>query len=303
MFEINSFSQGLAQLLTAGFLALSVLLALTKAANCTWISWTFACACGLFAHRLTLTGLSFMTIFATVYRVARQSKLPHRGRCGVCGFLTLLGILFYLHLVPGFDNWCWLSLGPFSFDSQPLKTYINLDKVLAGVVFLSGLPRENRIALTSRRAFQRWLVASFLAIGSIVLTSQALGYVRLDLKWRGFMPLWLLLNLIFVVIPEEGFYRGYLLRELGDLLPRSRWTPHLAVLISGSIFGFQHAVIALIFQSRHSQASLKFGVLATLAGIGYGYAARASQSLYGAIGAHFALNALHLVAFSYPALR
>jgi membrane protease YdiL (CAAX protease family) len=63
------------------------------------------------------------------------------------------------------------------------------------------------------------------------------------------------------------------------------------VAIAGALFGLAHAA-----------GGLWYVVLATAAGIGYGWIFFRTRSLAAAIAAHAGLNTVHFFLFTYPAL-
>jgi hypothetical protein len=119
----------------------------------------------------------------------------------------------------------------------------------------------------------------------------ALGYVRPDVKWTPLTPWFLALNLLFTCVTEEAFFRGFVLGGLARGMARWRYGTFVAVVVSTVLFGLAHA--------RGGPALV---VLAALAGLGYAAAYLRSGRIEGAILTHFALNAVHFVAFTYPAL-
>jgi membrane protease YdiL (CAAX protease family) len=61
-------------------------------------------------------------------------------------------------------------------------------------------------------------------------------------------------------------------------------------------------VSTVLFGLAHARGGPGLVVLAALAGLGYAAAYLRSGRIEGAILTHFALNAVHFVAFTYPAL-
>jgi membrane protease YdiL (CAAX protease family) len=59
---------------------------------------------------------------------------------------------------------------------------------------------------------------------------------------------------------------------------------------------------ALLFGLAHARGGAPLVLLATVAGLFYGAAYLRARRIEGAILTHFALNAVHFLAFSYPAL-
>ncbi len=62
------------------------------------------------------------------------------------------------------------------------------------------------------------------------------------------------------------------------------------------------AVAAVLFGLRHYMGGINYILLATVAGIGYGWAYRHTGRMEASILTHFSLNSLHFLLFTYPAL-
>ena len=56
----------------------------------------------------------------------------------------------------------------------------------------------------------------------------------------------------------------------------------------------------MLFGLAHAGGGLVLIVVAALAGIGYGLAYAATRRLEASVAAHFTLNSLHFLAFTYP---
>jgi hypothetical protein len=119
----------------------------------------------------------------------------------------------------------------------------------------------------------------------------ALGVVRPDVKWTALTPWFLANNLLITCVTEEAFFRGFLLGGMVRGMARWRYGTAVAVVVSTVLFGLVHW-----------PGGLTLVVFATLAGLGNAIAYLRSGRIEGAILTHFALNAVHFVAFTYPAL-
>jgi membrane protease YdiL (CAAX protease family) len=98
-------------------------------------------------------------------------------------------------------------------------------------------------------------------------------------------------NLLITCVTEEAFFRGFLLAGLARGMAGRRYGVAVAVVVSTVLFGLAHAPGGPLLV-----------VFATLAGLGYAAAYLRSGRIEGAILTHFALNAVHFVAFTYPSL-
>lgn len=206
--------------------------------------------------------------------------------------LTGLGaLLLALHRVPGFHNPVVVEGIRLSADALPFTLYANFDTAVAGIV-LMGVLCERIATWDEWTAMLRRIAPVVLATLVIVLgLGVLLGHVRPDFKWTPYSVWFLAYNLLVTCVTEEAFFRGLLLERLARAMRGWRGGVIAATLVSSLLFGLAHfgggALLAL---------------LATIAGVLYALAYLRSGRVEGAILTHFALNAVHFVAFSYPAL-
>ncbi|WP_306396738.1 CPBP family intramembrane glutamic endopeptidase [Telluria beijingensis] len=203
----------------------------------------------------------------------------------------LAALLMAMHRVPGFHNPVVLEGYRFSSDTLPFTLYANFDKAVVGIV-LVGVFCE-RIA-----TWDKW-AAMLRRIGPVVLSTLAivlglallLGQVRPDLKWTPYSAWFLASNLLITCVAEETFFRGFLLEWLARALRGWRGGVAFAVILTSALFGLAHL-----------GGGVQLALLAAVAGLHYAIAYLRSGRVEGAILTHFALNAVHFIGFSYPAL-
>ncbi|HLB52262.1 MAG TPA: CPBP family intramembrane glutamic endopeptidase [Chlamydiales bacterium] len=135
-------------------------------------------------------------------------------------------------------------------------------------------------------------ILGILLLAVIAITFRAVPF---DLKFFPLLPLKLWSNLILVSIPEEGFYRGFLQRDLARLFERLKF-PKSSIL---SLF-----LTTIIFTAAHLFWVPNYTVLGFvfLAGLLYGWVYLKTEKIESAIGTHFLLNAAHMIFFSYHAI-
>jgi len=249
-----------------------------------------ACAVGKAVGVLDARGLAATFFYLALAFGARASerawvRIPLLVLTGVCAFL------FALHRFPGFHNPVLAAGVRVSPDAAPFTLHANFDTAVAGIVLMG-------VFCTPIRTRGEWLpmlrrtAPVLLATLAVVLgAGMAAGYVRPDVKWPPLAPWFLAVNLLFTCVTEEAFFRGFILGGLARGLERRRYGTAVAVVVSTVLFGLAHA--------RGGPALV---VLAALAGLGYAAAYLRSGRIEGAILTHFALNAVHFVAFTYPAL-
>lgn len=243
------------------------------------------------AHGVVDTrGLAAIFVLTTACRIGANA--PDGALRGFAlAVLLALSAGLLLHAVPGFANPRVLDGVTLSVDSAPYSKFLNFDKGVLGLVLL-GLYAPQR---TAQRAPAGTVVAAwwrFAAIAAVVMALTVLaGYARWDPKLPAWWPLWLVSMIFFTALPEEAVFRHLMQGSLHDWLgesSRARWT---ATLAAAALFGLAHAGGGWIYVG-----------LATVAGIGYGLVYALTRSVAAAVVAHTALNLLHLLLFSYPAL-
>jgi membrane protease YdiL (CAAX protease family) len=162
---------------------------------------------------------------------------------------------------------------------------------VAGIVLMGVFCQTIRTGEEARAMLRRvWpLLPATLVV--VLGTGWALHYVRPDLKWTPYSLYFLLSNLLFTCVTEEAFFRGFLLERMARGLARWRAGAAVALVLSSVLFGLAHA-----------RGGAPLVLLATVAGLFYGAAYLRTRRIEGAILTHFALNAVHFLAFTYPAL-
>lgn len=205
--------------------------------------------------------------------------------------MLLLGAALFVHAVPGFDNPRVLHdvvLGP---DALPYSKYLNFDKGIAALCLLGLYAPACTTSDEGARhlAGIAWRFAVVVAI--VMALTLVVGYVRWDPKLPSWWPLWLWSMLFLTALPEEAAFRGVVQTELAQALGHRRYAAMIAVVAAGMLFG-----------AAHLAGGPTYVLLATVAGIGYGWVYASTRSLGAAIVTHAGLNTIHLLFFTYPAL-
>lgn len=226
-------------------------------------------------------GASIAGLLACAWLASRH------GKAAVRVVLTLLTLLLALalavHALPGFDNPLLLKDVRLSASSAPYTLYANFDKGVVGLVLLvyfcrrASSWRDFAAAWRSQAPLQAALLCGVLGTG------WAMGFVHPDFKLSPFLPLFAAVNLLFVCVAEEAFFRGVIQGRL------ARYGDAVAVGVSGVLFG-----------AAHLGGGWQFGALATLAGLGYALLYARTRRIEIPIAAHFLLNLLHFIGFTYP---
>jgi membrane protease YdiL (CAAX protease family) len=200
-----------------------------------------------------------------------------------------------LHVLPGFHNPQVISNVVLSPGGLPYTKYLNADKLIAGLFLLAiYLRRTERSERSERLPGFIWRFAVLVAI--VILLSLALGFVRWDPKWVSWFPWWAIALMVFTAMPEEALFRGVVQTAVARWLGGARDAPRrraelTAIVIAGTLFGVAHLAGGPLYV-----------LLATVAGIGYGWIFARTRSILAAIAAHSGLDVVHFLFFTYPAL-
>ncbi len=248
-------------------------------------------ASGLAARTISPLGLIFYAALAFAL-----SRFYERGgdapRPVLVVGLCVLGLALYSHQLPGLTTWVLAPRYRISDDSLSFAVVLDIDKPVAGFLFLMlGFSAIGSWAEWRQTIRRTWHIIA-LCVVSLSLLGLALHYARIDFKLPEIAPFWLLRNLLFVCVAEEVFFRGFLQTYFVALLgDRYRYGTWLGVGLAAVIFG-----------ATHFLGGWAFIFLSSVAGVFYGWAYLRSHRIEAAILTHFSLNSVHLLMFSYPAL-
>jgi membrane protease YdiL (CAAX protease family) len=256
-----------------------------------WIvPFAVALAAALSGGLIDARGLAVLLVLAASCRVARHATgRALRIAAHVVMLATAAGLL--LHLLPGFDNPRVLSAIVLSPGSEPYTKYLNFDKGAAGLLLLGAYAR-----LPARDDGHRH-VAGFLwrfalMAVAVMAMSLAFGYVRWDPKLAPWWPMWLWSMAFLTALPEEAIFRGVVQTGIARWLGATPRAEATAIVTAGALFGLAHIAGGPLYV-----------VVAAVAGMGYGWIFASARSIAAAILAHTALNTIHFLLFTYPALR
>jgi len=282
------------ELTTYSVLCLTVILLWVpkvKGISLWWISLIIAVVVGLIEHRLAYSAIPIMFIFTAVVYFFGNEKLQRWLRILLGCVIVLFGYGLMTHLMPGFHNLKVIDHVLISPDAIPFTAYLNFDKTLVGIIII-GLTHHLISTRDELRNMVKQTYPYAIAIMLIIMMpSLLLSYVRFDPKIPDDLLIWSLKNLLFVCLAEEAFFRGFIQKNLSLLLKNLKFGYILSIVIASIAFGL-----------AHYKGGMTYVMLATFAGIGYGYVYHKTSRIEASMLTHFLLNLTHILFFTYPAL-
>lgn len=241
----------------------------------------------VYEHNISIIGLSALSVFAVFVYLEKKlnSSIIKRLLSWAVG---IMAFAFFIHFIPGFHNYLWLSQAKLSAASGSFNVYLNFDKTIAaGIIGLSLYYGTKKNVLKS--ILSTGLLTAILCVSLLMGLGLALNYVVLDIKFPTLFWPWFLSNFIFVCIAEEIVFRGYIQNKLTHY-----FTSRKKSWVWGLIFA------SVIFGLLHFRGGPVYIGLAAVAGLFYGYAYYKTKRLETSIFVHLVLNTVHFIFFSYP---
>lgn len=250
-----------------------------------------ACCFGWINNQLDPAALVLLAVFAYTLFTLQTKPLSRFSYLISVTIILLAAVALAAHAIPYFHNLLVLEKVSVSPNALPFTLYLNFDKALVGLLLLGMTGR-----LIATR--QQWLALSRQALPFSVIFALLLllagclaGKITIDPKLPDFLPLWLINNLLIVCVAEEAFFRGFVQQQLSLLWQKYAWGPLAALTLASLLFGFAHYA-----------GGIAYSAWGMLAGLGYGWIYQKTGYIEAGIIAHFCLNLLHMLFFTYPVL-
>lgn len=210
--------------------------------------------------------------------------------------ITIAVVVFSLalmaHVVPGFANLLVVRDAVLSPGAVPYTLYLNFDKAQIGLFLLAFGPPLLSLRADCVTMLKGTLPRVLVLIAVLMACALWVGQVRVDFKWPEIFPLWAWSNLLFTCTAEEALFRAVIQRRLqGEALPDQTSRRAIAGL----------AIASIVFGLAHFAGGVWSVVLATIAGVGYGWIFWRTNRIEASILAHFLVNTTHILCFTYPA--
>lgn len=235
---------------------------------------------GYLSGHLDLMGMAITLGWMVAWFLYAKEKKGQAKALFFAGFI-LFSFGFRFHLFPGYiplqlTQKFWMGL------STPLMGFFPL----AYIVPLARKAQEWKQVLRGTL----WGVLGIGALATLAIISHS---VYLNLGIPTYPEIRYPFHLLFIAMPEEAFYRGFMQRTFTQYLVKIKGGAWLSIFLT-----------SLFFTLAHVFWSPSFGILAFvfLASLLYGWVYHKSQRVESAIFTHFLLNVMHMTFFSYHAL-
>ncbi len=245
-----------------------------------------------YGNLIEIQALIPLAIVGGCYFFATE-ELSQFWRLFTCMGAAIITIALYTHFVKGFNNILIFKGFRASLDAIPINIYANYDKgAVAALILGLYLPviKTRKQLYSCLLATIPWMI--FTAFMIISLT-QFLQIIKWDPKLPLITLMWLTIQLFFVVIPEEVFYRGFIQNEIAKRL-NNPFGPTLAILITSLVF----AMIHIIFLPNFAYITTVF-----ITSILYGTIYQLTGKIESSIITHYFTNICHFFFFTYPMLQ
>lgn len=245
----------------------------------------------LYAHRIAWITCPLLMLYLGVYYYGLNGKrILWKNIAFVSMLIFSIAILFIK--VPGIQNWQIVSQWALTPDAIPYSMRFTFNKSLIGLFFVwfSACSLANNG--NWKPTLKIGVLTGCVSILVLIPLSFLLGYVKIDVKLTYFFYLWLTNNLFFVCFAEEALFRGLIQNTLmtkWQFFKHGKW---YALGISAGLFGLAHFA-----------GGIKYVLLATVAGLFYGYAFMKTRKIEASVITHLMVNTTHFLAFTYPALK
>lgn len=244
---------------------------------------------GFAAGALSAGALALLLLFWLSCAAYNRTTLSSLLRSLLLAVVICLALGLAAHQTQGFTPIVVRSNLRLTPESAPMTLRAHYDKGAAGLLLLIYCCRRSGTASELLQATRVGLIVG-LPTAFVVISAVAFaGAIHIAVKWPVIALQWMVINLFLTCLMEEAFFRGLLQDRLSKHLGGKHGLRHVPLAVSSVLFGLAHAGGGLLLL-----------VSATAAGIGYGIAYAKSGRIEAAITAHFLLNLLHFLGFTYP---
>jgi uncharacterized protein len=232
---------------------------------------------------------------AHLYALRLLRSSPHRVLDYALWTIVVgLSLALALHVAPGFNNTILVPAQRVTPEAVPYRLFANFDKGAAGLILLAYFGKRIVSLTQFVSGIRVWLASLSMTLAVLLPTGIFAGFMAISFKVPPFWMVFVFVNLFFVCVAEEAFFRGLIQERLHAFVARSsnpRWQHYLVLVVVAIMFGAVHSLSPIVV------------VLFSFAGLGYAFAYWRSQSIECSIATHFTLNCIHFFCFTYPYLE
>ena len=203
--------------------------------------------------------------------------------------IVVLSLGIGVGLMPKFHNVLVLYEVQFSPNALPFTLYLNFPKAIIGLMII-GINLERIHTISGWKDVCKQVIYKTPMIVLIIASALMVGYVKFEPKLPQKLGIWMVSNLFFDCLAEEACCR-VLFQDFLKLLP-FQYSQYIAIILPGLLFGLAHCA-----------GGITYVILATVAGILYGWVYKVTNHIEVSILTHFMLNLTHILLLTYPALR
>jgi membrane protease YdiL (CAAX protease family) len=245
-------------------------------------------ALGLYYGIVEPGGVVYLAGLGAFCYLTQRPAIPVYAR--VLAGLTVVAMVaaLFLHSIPFFNNPLVFDAVSFGDRSAPYTQYWNFDKAAAGLILLAFFGDIGRSGHGWRVLIWRGYGIAIVTVGLTVMLAWLFGYIAPELTIEPVYFAWAWANLFFTCVAEEMLFRGFAQKHLAALNANNAYK--LAIVV----------FVGILFGLAHFAGGITYVILASVAGIGYGYVYHVTGRIESAILTHFLLNSVHFLFFTYP---
>ena len=248
-------------------------------------------AMGYFAGHLAWQAILSLAAFVAVAYTA-STTTHHVLRVFTRVLTGLMVLALYMNLFPGFMDATLVKDMVVSEGTKPFTHHAKFGPISTGLILLAFFCNPIRTGADWKTLVRQVAPVIGLALVCVLGLGLILGYLKFDFKIGPYTGTYFIVNLLFTCVAEEAFFRGFLQEQLTRAMSRWRFGAYLAMCIGVLLFGIAHV-----------RGGPTLVLLATIAGGFYAAAYVKTKRVEASILTHFALNAVHFLAFTYPGLQ
>ena len=229
--------------------------------------------------------------FLLLCHLGLKFRLPPAARYFLAMVAFMLSLGLKLEIIRGFSSVVFATNVQHTPSSLPYDLWFNYGTPFIGIFTLA----LNHDLLKGKE----WIRFTYTGLIWALLTSCIIIFIFFSAKWIAFHPrfnlamaFWYLLLVFLQIIPEEGFFRGFLQKEMSKI-------PIIGMnIISFILIGILYGICGLFIAPTLTFFVLSF-CISILLSILYHYTKQIETSIITRVIIHF----VHFFLFSYPILN